>query len=219
MNKLKNKWFAFQQCFSFHALLYLFSFSLSVILNLILALFSPDWDLSTSEFQGGKKHFEVDICTSPRTHKQRAHHQRSHYVVDSPSPCRQCYLPSVSEWGEAGNECDVCRGAFWVICLIQGLMGSEGIERLKWRVSLPSPALRLFPANMSRSRSGSCHLIFFLSGLDFQIRSTGHRCCGSSGMFPYSRENRGVPPGAASHLWPSAPSLAHSDPWTLYMKP
>ena len=29
------------------------------------------------------------------------------------------------------NETDVCRGAFWVICLIQDLMGSEGIKRLK----------------------------------------------------------------------------------------
>lgn len=64
------------------------------------------------------------------------------------SPCRQCYLPNVSKKGEMGNETDACKGAVWVICLIQGLMGSEGIKRLKQRFSFlpPSPTLHLFPA-------------------------------------------------------------------------
>lgn len=129
--------------------------------------------IGASKFQA--KTPRVDICTPARTHKHRAHHQRSHYVVDSSSPCRQCYLPSVSEKGEMGNETDVCRGAFWVICLIQGLMGSEGIKRLKQRFSFlpPSPTLHLFPSpplpeNMSRSR-GCLLLIFFLSGFNLGL--------------------------------------------------
>lgn len=91
------------------------------------------------------------MYTYAHTHKHWAHHQQSHYVVDSSSPCRQCYLPSVSEKGEMGNETDVCKGAFWVICLIRGLMGSEGIKRLKQRFSFlsPSPTLHLFPALLS----------------------------------------------------------------------
>lgn len=38
----------------------------------------------------------------------------------------------------SGNETDVCKAAFWVICLIRALMGSEGIKRLKQHFSFSS---------------------------------------------------------------------------------
>lgn len=72
------------------------------------------------------------------------------------------------------NETDVCRGAFWVICLIPELIGGERIKRLKQPFFFASFNLSSsFPVpppdvKMSRNSCGLC-LIFSPSGFSFGL--------------------------------------------------
>lgn len=70
------------------------------------------------------------------------------------------------------NETDVCRGVFWVICLIPELIGGERIKRLKQPFFLLlSTYLHLFPppdVKMLRNSCGLC-LIFSPSGFSFRL--------------------------------------------------
>lgn len=74
----------------------------------------------------------------------------------------------------SGNETDVCKGAFWVICLIWALMGREGIKRLKQYFSFSSFTYpSSFPSHPLLTKMSRSWLLFSTLAFNAQLNVNG----------------------------------------------